>query len=207
MIRVNHSLPFRRYNSLMQRAALPLLLLLAACAGEREPAAPSKSPPEKGSLVGETVSGVASGTYKAVQQPFVDVNLKREEIPPLLLETVKDPYRRPDPATCGHIRAEIAELDALLGTDPYILKPAEEKDTRNEYVEEGANLARDQAVDMVAGYLDVIPFRGVVRRVSGAEKHAKEVIRAYEAGKIRRAFLKGSTLQMNPECPLDQPNN
>lgn len=62
-------------------------------------------------------------------------------------------------------------------------------------------MARDQAVGMVRSKVDIIPFRGVVRRVSGADRHAKAVERAYQAGRLRRAFLKGLGASLDPPCP------
>jgi hypothetical protein len=37
----------------------------------------------------------------------------------------------------------------------------------------------------------VIPFRGWIRKLDGAERHSKEVAAAIAAGSVRRAFLKG----------------
>ena len=37
----------------------------------------------------------------------------------------------------------------------------------------------------------VVPFRGWVRKLSGAERYSKDVAAAIAAGTIRRAFLKG----------------
>ncbi len=36
-----------------------------------------------------------------------------------------------------------------------------------------------------------MPFRGWIRRLSGAERHARDVAAAIAAGTARRAFLKG----------------
>jgi hypothetical protein len=104
--------------------------------------------------------------------------------------------------TCEDIRIEIAQLDALLGPDMCTLEnPSGTVASRKgEYVEEGASIASKQAVGITSGYLDVIPFRGVVRSVSGANKHTKEVARAYEAGKLRRSFLKGLAYTHEPGC-------
>ena len=38
---------------------------------------------------------------------------------------------------------------------------------------------------------DVIPFRGWIRKLSGAERHDKYVQAAITAGAVRRAYLKG----------------
>jgi hypothetical protein len=36
-----------------------------------------------------------------------------------------------------------------------------------------------------------VPFRGWVRKLSGAERYSKEVAAAIAAGTVRRAYLKG----------------
>ncbi|HEX5775342.1 MAG TPA: hypothetical protein VFX95_01555, partial [Caulobacteraceae bacterium] len=38
---------------------------------------------------------------------------------------------------------------------------------------------------------DVIPFRGWVRKLTGAERHDRLVGQAIHAGQVRRAYLKG----------------
>ena len=50
----------------------------------------------------------------------------------------------------------------------------------------GLAWARD---DDAAG--GIVPFRGWVRKLSGAERHARDVAAAIGAGAVRRAFLKG----------------
>lgn len=182
---------------------------LVGCSGSDEESTTDRFVPARpvGSIVTDTVSGAAEGTFKAAKQPLEDVGLTREEIPSLLLEVAQAPYRKPSPLTCELIQQEIAALDVILGPDvctadnPIGARPSR----KGEYVEEGASFARKQAVDMASGYLDVLPFRGVVRRVSGADKHAKAVSRAYEIGKARRAFLKGLAAQMEPACETAKP--
>jgi len=39
-----------------------------------------------------------------------------------------------------------------------------------------------------------------VRKISGAEAHARAVDRAYQAGRLRRAFLKGLAATLGPDC-------
>ncbi|MEM7494273.1 MAG: hypothetical protein AAF296_12910, partial [Pseudomonadota bacterium] len=46
----------------------------------------------------------------------------------------------------------------------------------------------------------LIPFRGVVRRVSGARAWDKKVLKAYERGSHRRTYLKG--LGAANGCPI-----
>lgn len=195
--------------------ALPIILLAAllpallfGCSGGDEDLGDRVTPNRPvGSIMSDTVSGAVEGSYKAARQPFEDIGIAREEIPPLLIEVSKAPYRKPKPLTCAGLNDEIAKLDAILGPD--VCTPenptgtASKPSRKGEYVEEGASYARGQAVGVVSGYLDVLPFRGAIRQVSGANKHAKAVARAYEVGKSRRAFLKGLAADMEPECVVE----
>lgn len=186
---------------------LTLAFLLVACNGDEDDVSARVTPNRPvGTVMSDTASGVVEGSYKAARQPFEDVGLAREEIPPLLIEVGKAPYRKPMPLTCVGLRGEIAALDAILGADvctPENPSGAIAKTSRKgEYVDEGASYAKGQAVDTVSGYLNILPFRGAVRQLSGANKHAKAVARAYEIGKSRRAFLKGLAAQMEPECVI-----
>lgn len=196
----------------MQRWVIILLLSLAACGDDHKETAADRLVPARpvGAIVSDTVTGAAKGTWKAVQQPFEDIGIKRDEIPPMLQSLVKNPYLLTQPMTCEDIRIEIAALDAVLGPD--ICTPENPSGAasshKGEYIEEGASMAGKQAASLASGYLDIIPFRGVVRSVSGANRHAKEVARAYEAGKLRRSFLKGLAYTLEPGClnaPLHTP--
>jgi hypothetical protein len=174
------------------------------------------------SIVSETVVGTVEGAWGAVQAPFEDINLKQQPIPEKLQRIADNPYAMPSPLQCESLRKEIADLDTLLGPDictpqnptgvppgqslpPWqvctLLNPTGTTISRKgEYVEQGAGMARQEAVGIVSGKANIIPFRGVVRRISGAEKHAKQLDRAYQAGKLRRAFLKGLALSRGGEC-------
>ena len=51
-----------------------------------------------------------------------------------------------------------------------------------------------------------IPFRGIIREISGANKHEDELQDAIVAGMMRRAFLKGMGLKLGcayPARPAD----
>jgi hypothetical protein len=77
----------------MQRLAIILLLSLAACGDDEETAADRLVPARPvGAILSDTATGAAEGTWKAVQQPFEDVGIKREAIPPLLQALVSNPY-------------------------------------------------------------------------------------------------------------------
>lgn len=179
------------------------LLLLAACSApegsRRERLVPNRPVT---SIISDTVTGTAQGAWAAVQVPFEDLNLKRQEIPEKLQQIADNPYALPPQMLCDGIRKEIAELDVLLGPD--VCTPQNPTggavSRKGEYVDQGAGMAKDQAVGIVSGKTNIIPFRGVVRKVTGAEKHAKALERAYQAGKLRRAFLKGMGTAIGKEC-------
>jgi len=55
---------------------------------------------------------------------------------------------------------------------------------------------------------DLIPFRTVVRRLTGAEENAQEMRDALKAGDVRRAYLKGLGLERGcayPAAPAPAP--
>jgi len=128
--------------------------------------------PAQGSKVGEVV-----------KQPLKDLNVYRPEIPAILLRAKSAPYALPAAKDCGMLRIEIDELDKALGPD---LDLAKEKDGSV------SKKISDQTFDLARGALSgFIPYRGIVRRVTGAEKHARAINEALLAGAVRRSYLKG----------------
>lgn len=122
----------------------------------------------------------------AATTPLRDLNLIREEIPPVLAE-LRYPYDTTTLAAgCTAVAYEIGQLDAVLGTENY--QPGE--DDRN-WSERGADLATDAANDAVRSTGEILPFRGWVRSASGANRAEREAIRAFEMGQMRRSFLRG----------------
>ncbi|MEO0439642.1 MAG: hypothetical protein AAF067_02080 [Pseudomonadota bacterium] len=117
----------------------------------------------------------------AVTQPAKDVNLKKVKIPPRLLEVQENPYDLAGMDACLSINAEIGELYPLLGPD--VNDPAEFSRAEK----------RERSVSRVAGGIlgGLIPFRGVVREITGANKAERQYLKALAAGNARRSFLKG----------------
>jgi len=119
----------------------------------------------------------------AMSAPLRDVNILRTKIPPVLLAAQADPYARPQPATCAAIIAAIKPLNEALGADL-------DEDAKDE--DDLLTRGQETALGAVAGFTqDVIPFRGWVRKLTGAEQHDKLVQSAIVAGGVRRAYLKG----------------
>ncbi|WP_067679188.1 hypothetical protein [Tsuneonella dongtanensis] len=109
--------------------------------------------------------------------PITDLNLKKDEIPSVLLAAGADPYASVGIRNCKDIAAAIAPLDAALGPDMDI------HDEDGERISAGA-----VAKSVVASF---IPFRGILRELTGAADHKREFEAAIYAGAVRRGFLKG----------------
>lgn len=125
----------------------------------------------------ENVGGVVSA-------PLRDVNVLRTKIPPLLLEAMADPYARPpDPAGCKELAETVAPLDEALGPDLDAPEPDED-----DLMQRGRKTTMGAMASLAS---DAIPFRGWVRKLSGAERHDQMVQSAIIAGAVRRAYLKG----------------
>jgi hypothetical protein len=117
----------------------------------------------------------------AMVSPLRDINVVRAQIPDLLKKAAADPYAPPSPG-CEPLQAEIDQLDAVLGDDY-----DEPKDKKSD--EGGLSKPVLGAVASVVS--DVIPMRGWVRRLTGAEAHDEQIRQAIKAGMVRRGYLKG----------------
>lgn len=109
--------------------------------------------------------------------PMTDLNLEKVDIPPLLKTAIRKPYTLEGVKTCGEISAAVEKLDAVLGPD--IDLPSEGRDMIS------AGRVAKWAVS------SFIPFRGLIREISGANAQDQAVLAAARAGIARRAFLKG----------------
>jgi hypothetical protein len=163
---------------LLLAVAVPLL---AACASKSEP------PPQK---IQSTSDANKDGIAGAAQAPLRDMNLVRTKIPPVLLEAMADPYARPPgkKITCETLIMLVAPLDLALGEDVDRRPPEDNEDL----LDRSKRMAGSAAFGaMASAAQDLIPMRGWVRKLSGAEKHDKLVQHAVASGAIRRAYLKG----------------
>ncbi|MFA9200362.1 MAG: hypothetical protein ACEQR8_04115 [Cypionkella sp.] len=161
-----------RFAELGAAAALALALS-AAPALAREPDQP--------------VLGQTPDAEDVALTPVEDLNLKKDAIPPALLAAAADPYASAGLRKCADIAAAIAPLDAALGPDMDVA------DVAGERVSAGA-----VAKSVVASF---IPFRGVIRELTGAADHQREFQAAIYAGAVRRGFLKGLGQQMKCAYP------
>lgn len=122
----------------------------------------------------------------AVSQPFRDLSLIRDVTPEALTRSAAAPYAADAAVDCAALSTELAALDLALGPD--LDTPPTKEDG---FVGDAADAALHSLFDL--------PFRGVIRRVSGADQRDKTHARAVLAGMVRRGFLKG--LAVARGCP------
>jgi len=109
--------------------------------------------------------------------PVTDLNIDKREIPELLIRAQQEPYHLKNLGRCRQLIAAVEELDEILGPD--IDLPQETRD----------RISAGRVAKTVVG--SFIPFRGLIREVSGANKQELRIRAAIQAGIARRGFLKG----------------
>ncbi len=134
----------------------------------------------------------ASRLGTAAAQPLRDLNLAREDPAPALAAAALAPYAAPVPADCPTINLEIGVLGAALGPD------LDEVD----YDSQGPGMAQELVEGAIRDLVG-LPYRGVVRRVTGADARDRVARKALLAGYVRRAWLKG--LAANLGCTPPSP--
>jgi hypothetical protein len=143
-------------------------------------AAPPETPRTTERMVGEVVT-----------QPLADVNLKRKDIPPVLTAIVDNPYGLDGIRRCRDVIAAVRALDEVLGPD-FDVAAAETKGDK-----------RRKTVGSIAGGVinGLIPFRFLIREISGANRADEAYRAAIYAGVVRRGFLKGVGKQRRCKAP------
>ncbi|MFA6113102.1 MAG: hypothetical protein WC729_03900 [Sphingomonas sp.] len=154
-------------TSLILPAALAVLVAVSA-AGIATPAGAGQAEQKKS-------TGQEAG--QIVSQPARDVGIEKTKIPPLLIEVSKDPYALRGAGNCRQIGSSIAALTGVLGPDYDDEAPAKKR-----------NIAKAGGAAVVNS---LIPFRGLVREVSGAGPAERRLNAAFDAGFARRGFLRG----------------
>ena len=146
-------------------------------------------------------SDVTDRVGQAAITPLSDLNVVQEKIPEVLRHA-KDvgPYALPEKVECAAVQDEISRLTAALGPD------LDDPNTKGKasLLDRGTDAAENYGVGFVRRTVEgLVPFRSWVRKLTGAEKHSKEVAGAIMAGGVRRAYLKGMRRGMG--CPVPAP--
>ncbi len=168
-------------------ASLILLMGLSACAVQNV-----HTPGQKADA-GERLA-------EAAVSPLSDLNLVRAKIPEVLLTARQAPYARP--ADCAVLTEQLQGLNAVLGQDLDSPRAPGEED----WFGKAGDAFGDAAVSGLRSATEgLLPFRGWIRKLSGAERYNREVTAAIAAGLARRAYLRGLGQGMRCEIPAAVP--
>lgn len=145
-------------------------------------------------------SDVTDRVGQAAITPLSDLNVVQQKIPAALLEARDGgAYKVPPKLDCPSVQYEITRLDIALGAD----FDAAGKD-KPSLLERGGDMAENYGVGIVRRTMEgFVPFRSWLRKLTGAEKHSKQVAAAITAGGVRRAYLKG--LRQGLGCAVPDP--
>ncbi len=161
------------------RMAKTGIALLAACTALGLSAAAQAQDDEK------VVRNQEPDIQDVIMTPVDDLNLNDDGIPVILATAAKNPYAKLEQNDCEGIELAIAELDAVLGPDYDIVNDGTDP------------FSEGKIAQRLVGSL--IPFRGILREVTGAAGEERELEAAIVAGLTRRGYLKG--LGEASECP------
>lgn len=168
---IRYAIAMSRYASPALAAALAALLATPASAGRQDEPAATRQPDAR----------------DVAMTPVTDLNLSKDEIPEVLVTAALDPYAGDGLKTCKQIGAAIAELDAALGPDMDV------------YEDDRDRIAWGKVASSAVG--SFIPFRGILREITGAADHRRDFQSAIYAGSVRRGFLKGLGQQKGCDYP------
>lgn len=168
----------------MHTASLLRILVCLSVAGGLAACATTEAQDAQTSAAGDKFGTQAS---QAIGSPLSDLNLLRMEIPAALMQALRNPYASPADERCDSLVLEVRALDAAL--DPDLDAPAT---ARPGLAERGVGAIGDATTNALRGVTEgILPFRGWVRRLSGADRYSREVMSAVASGMVRRAYLKG----------------
>ncbi|MEM6856422.1 MAG: hypothetical protein AAF559_01000 [Pseudomonadota bacterium] len=155
-------------TSKVKAMRVPAVLMSALALGLAAPAA-AQDKGDKG--------GIKEDVKDVAETPLEDIGLSKEEVAEILLSAAEDPYAQAGNGRCAAIISEVEKLTAVLGDDI----DASEDD--------GDDLDEKKAAKSLFG--SIIPFRGIVREISGAAGDQRKAEAAVTAGMVRRGYLKG----------------
>jgi len=143
----------------------------AAASAQTEPAKPAAAEASR------PITDKSVTATDVLTTPLSDLNIQHGRIPQVLIDAEAHPYRIKGLASCPRIAGAVREIDAVLGDDIDLQAEARE------------SISVGRVARSVVG--SFIPFRGIIRELSGANAQQKKIEAAIYAGMARRAFLKG----------------
>lgn len=129
----------------------------------------------------DQLRSIGSGAGRIATQPVKDVGLSRKDIPPVLVAAAINPYGLDGARTCTQIAQSVTALNEVLGPDYAPDGPKTKENRAGKLAEAGGQTIVNS----------LIPFRGLVREVSGAASAQRQMNATVDAGLARRGFLRG----------------
>lgn len=125
--------------------------------------------------VGDTMQNIG-------EKPLKDLNIIKPKVAPEIERVMAAPYDLTGIKTCAQYKTAVGKLTAVLGPD--VDSPQTQQSDKSP-----AEVALGLGESAAGG---IIPFSGVIRRLSGAEARQKYAQAAIYAGSVRRAYIKGT---------------
>lgn len=122
-------------------------------------------------------------------QPVRDVGMVKREIPPILQKAYDNPYGLQALDSCAALENEIVALNGALGPD-FDAEDKPNEDRSGKMAEAGGKMVINS----------LIPFRGLVREITGAAPADRHLNNVVDAGLARRGFLRGVRLAKGCEA-------
>ena len=130
--------------------------------------------------VGAHEASTVDKAGKIITQPVRDVGIAETGIPEILQKASVDPYSLEGLRTCRQLSAEVKALNDALGPD-FSAGDEREENRTGKIAEAGGKTVVNA----------LIPFRGLVREISGAAPAQRRLNAAIDTGFARRGFLRG----------------
>lgn len=143
-------------------------------------AASNSSMPPGNSAEPSGIQSVGKSAGRIASQPVRDVGVARTDIPPVLQAAAADPYSLKGIRSCRDVSNAFHALTDVIGPD-YKVGVTKKENRVGKLAEAGGKTVVNS----------VIPFRGLVREVTGAAPAQRRLERAVTAGYARRGFLRG----------------
>ena len=161
------------------RGAIVALLSVPVVVAAQNSVAPTATPSENAQQPNRLhEAGRSAG--KIASQPVRDVGMARTNIPLAMQKASEAPYSLTGLKSCADISRAFSELTTVIGPD-FKAGDIPKENKAGKLAEAGGKTIVNS----------LIPFRGLVREVSGAAPAQRRFDRAVTASVARRGFLRG----------------
>ncbi len=164
--------------------AAPLLLMLLAgqpqLANAQSNSASTSTDGNSSATNDDGMRSVRDSAGRIVSQPAKDIGAAKTKFPPALVAAYENPYSVAGLKTCKNIATAFHSLTDVIGPD-FKVGPVKKENRAGKLAEAGGQTVVNS----------LIPFRGLVREVTGAAPAQRRLNAMIDAGYARRGFLRG----------------